>query len=269
MTRAHLVRRVAATLVSVVVPGTGLVWANRYLSGWRWCLWVRLTPLAVLVLPNLVPLYATAFAGLYVAAVVGLMLAHLVVTWRATREVATWRGRRAAVFAVISYLALVVVGLSARLWLAEFIVMPSGDMAPAVTAGERFLVPHLRADLALRRGAVVAWRDDAGVATLGRVVGLPGDAVEVREGRVAVGGIDTGAGACLGRARDCWRESLEGEAWDASLGEGAGDADGLWQVREGEAFVLCDDRACARDSRRLGPLPVKWVLGPALPVRAP
>jgi signal peptidase I len=90
-------------------------------------------------------------------------------------------------------LALVLVFLILRPFVVQSFFIPSGSMRPTLREGDRLLVNKMAYRLhAPRRGDVVVFRAPAEADTaqkdyIKRLVGLPGDVVEVRPGLVQVG----------------------------------------------------------------------------------
>ncbi len=84
-----------------------------------------------------------------------------------------------------------------------------------------------------------------------RVVGLPGERVSVAGGRVWIDGAALCEPYLSGRPRT---RGMEEEAWD---------------LGDGEAFVMGDDRPRSTDSRTYGPVPLVRIEGIARPLRAP
>jgi signal peptidase I len=107
-------------------------------------------------------------------------------------------------------------------------------MAPALRPGDRILSQPLRRP---RRGQVVffahpGWPD---FWLVKRIVGLPGEQVEVRQGRLIIDG------------------EPSADPWAA----GPTTPDGSWEVSPEQMFVLSDARDRTRaDSRTLGPVPI-------------
>lgn len=274
-------KRVLATLVSVFVPGAGLVWADRFSSAWRWWLATAAGALPILVLVNLAPGQSVVIIWLYMLASLAIAAAQLGATWVATREVRAWRGRRAVLFALVAYVLTVGVATVAKRWIAESYMTPSASMSPSILQGDQFFVPKLRRDLTFRRGAVVVYRNDEDLIVLGRLVGLPDDVVEVHGNTVTVNGVAAAAAPCEPVTVDdygvagqpkrtnvepCLRESLDGRSWRIAHDDDRPFFDGRWDVSAGHVFVMGDHRSHARDSRFSGPVPEDRVLGPVLAV---
>jgi signal peptidase I len=122
------------------------------------------------------------------------------------------------------------------------------SMEPLLLDGERIVVNKLvyRFQPIERGDVVVFWypRDPA-VSFIKRVVGLPGDLVEIRSGRLLVNGVPA-------------RESY--------LPESFRDADSYppTEVRKGYYFVLGDHRRSSNDSRSWGEVPEKYIYGRAV-----
>ncbi|MEQ8273381.1 MAG: signal peptidase I [Deltaproteobacteria bacterium] len=101
-----------------------------------------------------------------------------------------------------SLLALVITITSARSSLADHYTVPTGSMEPTIQVGDRILVNKLAFGFRIpfsmtylatfsdpERGEVVVLRSPVDERTLvKRVVGVPGDQLEVRDGRVFVDG---------------------------------------------------------------------------------
>lgn len=100
------------------------------------------------------------------------------------------------------------------------------------------------------RGDIVVFRprDAATDATpyIKRVIGVAGDTVEIRSGRVMVNGEPLAE-----------RYVFDGQPTNAGADRAR------WTVRDGELFVLGDHRSNSRDSRQLDTVPVDNVVGRA------
>jgi signal peptidase I len=122
------------------------------------------------------------------------------------------------------------------------------SMEPLLEDGERIVVNKLvyRFQPIERGDVVVFWypRDPA-VSFIKRVVGLPGDLVEIRAGQLLVNGLP---------------------AHENYLPEGFRDGDSYppTEVRKGYYFVLGDHRRSSNDSRSWGEVPERYIYGRAV-----
>ena len=132
--------------------------------------------------------------------------------------------------------------------------IPSGSMLPTLELQDRILVEKVRPklDRPLHNGTIVVFHApamlveagyDPKAALIKRVVGQPGDDIEVRDGQLLRNG-------------DPVLEPWRSEAMDYSFGP--------ITVPEGELLVLGDNRNASLDSHVWGPLPRKEVIGTAL-----
>ena len=122
------------------------------------------------------------------------------------------------------------------------------SMQPLLQDDERILVNKFAYRLGpIRRGDVVVfwYPRDPGVSFIKRVVGLPGDVVELRRGLVHVNG----------RRYD--------EPWVAAAFRGH-DSVGPVEVERGHYFVLGDHRTSSNDSRAWGDVPERYIYGKAV-----
>jgi signal peptidase I len=150
------------------------------------------------------------------------------------------------------------------LWLAVALLLrwlvieprwiPSGSMLPTLQLQDRILVEKLRPRLQqpLPNGTIVVFHAppvlveagyDPKAALIKRVVGQPGDAVEVRGGELLRNGT---------AVAEPWRQ----EPIDYSFGP--------LTVPEGNVLVLGDNRNASLDSHIWGPLPHQEVIGTAV-----
>ncbi len=136
-------------------------------------------------------------------------------------------------------LFLVINTLSARVRVDGF------SMLPTLQDGEFVLVNKLayrvgspaRGDIIVFRATTVANLD-----LVKRVIGLPGDKVEVRSGKVI----------------------LNGQVLSEAYINAAPNYSGAWEVPDGYLFVLGDNRNDSSDSHQWGYLPQQNIIGKAL-----
>jgi signal peptidase I len=94
-----------------------------------------------------------------------------------------------------------------------------------------------------QRGDIIAFKDDSGNALIKRVIGLPGETVEIKDKKVYIGG----------------NELSEGYLYERDSTETVVNAS--WVVPAKSVFVMGDNRASSKDSREFGSIPVKNIIG--------
>jgi signal peptidase I len=153
-----------------------------------------------------------------------------------------------------SLLLWVLLALLLRWMVIEPRWIPSGSMLPTLQLKDRILVEKLRPRLAgaLATGTIVVFHPPAPLREAGydpksalikRVVALPGDRVEVREGR-------------LWRNGEPLRSDWAREPMDYALAP--------LTVPAGHVLVLGDNRNASLDSHLWGPLPTEDLIGTAI-----
>jgi signal peptidase I len=173
--------------------------------------------------------------------------------------------RRLLEYAAVVAVA-VLVALAVQAWLVKPYRIPSESMLDTLRPGDRVLVNravyHLRDP---HRGDVIVFRypDDPDVVFIKRIVGVPGDVLEVRDGRLYVNGERPGepyVHRTAGRADPTVAQaaiagSTLHDPW--SLAE-------PYRVPAGEYFVMGDNRTDSDDSRDWGTVPRTAIVGEGL-----
>jgi signal peptidase I len=171
---------------------------------------------------------------------------------------------------VLEYATIVVVAvlvaLAIQAWLVKPYRIPSGSMLDTLRPGDRVLVN--RAVYRLRdpqRGDVIVFRypQDPDVVFIKRVVGVPGDLLEVRDGHLYVNGRRvaepyvhrTGGRADPTVAQAAIAGSTLHDPW--SLAE-------PYRIPAGNYFVMGDNRTDSDDSRDWGTVPRAAIVGEGL-----
>jgi signal peptidase I len=127
----------------------------------------------------------------------------------------------------------------------EFFTNPSGSMTPTLQPGDMVVVDTWRyRSVPPQFGEIVVFRDDEDVNLVKRVVGLPGDLVEVRGTSLVRNGAPASE-PYLGPPRE---------------GAQMRDFPPL-TLGDDEFFVLGDYRNNSRDSRHMGPIPLSRMTG--------
>jgi signal peptidase I len=132
------------------------------------------------------------------------------------------------------------------------------SMETTLEPGEYVLVDKLtpRFD-SYKRGDIIVFEPPAGWAVGGdntpfikRIIGLPGDTVELRGGHVYVNGTEL-------QEPYIYQQDGAGQPTDPTSGQSR------WVVPSGEIFVMGDHREASADSRTFGPVPLTSVIGRA------
>jgi signal peptidase I len=158
-------------------------------------------------------------------------------------------------FAAETLLLTLIVVVGIQTFVAQPYQVERESMLDTLHEGQMVLVDKLTPRLTgLSRGDIVVFapppRDgDDGTPFIKRVIGLPGDVVELRDGQVHINGIALDESAYVYRGQP----TLPTDGVSA------------WHVPAGQLFVLGDHRADSTDSRTgwLGLVPVDRVIGRA------
>lgn len=185
--------------------------------------------------------------------------------------------------------------LAVRAFIAEPYEIPTGSMLPTVQIGDRLVISKLAygARIPYTLGDQIRWssphRGDIVVLlnpTPGqpdlakRVVALPGDEVEVRDGRLALNGHEIHETAVPGPCEDddrdertgrwfpvrctAFQESLDGTSFVVHHVPGAEVPDfGPLVISPNQVFLMGDNRDRSLDSRYFGPVPTGKLKGKA------
>ena len=254
----------AAVLLSLLVPGLGQVYNGDLRRGLR--LWTVL--IALVVVSSWLGLL-DHFAGLVLVTVAGVGLQFYILfdAWNGARrvgELESPRWDRWWVYVGLIVLSLVVVTPGVR-WVlpVRTYFIPAGSMEPTVKPGDHLVARVRGPGLGeVERGDVVILRspEDPAVEIVKRIVGLPGEELDIRDKVVYI---------------DAEPLDEEAFAWfaDSTLYPDSSAVPGLARLRdqfgpfvipEGAVFVLGDNRDQSYDSRFLGPVPLSYLRGKPL-----
>ncbi len=179
---------------------------------------------------------------------------------------------------ILLILVMLAITSSFRSAVADWNDVPSASMRPTILEGERIFVNRLAYDLKLphskirlarwadpERGDIVICRSpDDGTRLVKRVVGVAGDRVELRGGRLVLNGapVDYENAAAAPGMRG-FDEVLPGRSHRVQFQSGPGRARDLpvFRVPEGKVFVMGDNRDNSADSRYFGFVDRRDVMG--------
>ncbi|MBI3573774.1 signal peptidase I [Candidatus Kaiserbacteria bacterium] len=155
---------------------------------------------------------------------------------------------------IISFalIALAIV-IPVRVWVAQPFIVHGASMEDTFNSGEYLIVDQLTYRFeAPRRGDVIVMRypKDPSVFFIKRIIGLPGETVEIR-----------GADVVIHPAGEEKPFTLDESFLTPSR---VRSEYATYTLGEGQYFVMGDNRAESSDSRSWGPLPAKDIVGHAV-----
>lgn len=171
--------------------------------------------------------------------------------------------------------ASLLVAFIIRTFLFQPFHAPSGNMIPGLMAGDYFFVSKT-AYGEPQRGDIVAFEHPRdGTAFVMRLIGLPGDRIQLREGVVTLNGEELtltrvqGIPCFEGERCNFFRETLpDGRSYVINNAVANGQADNTdeYIVPAGHSFMLGDNRDNSFDSRylQIGDIPYENLVGPAV-----
>jgi signal peptidase I len=261
---------VAALVVLFLTPVVGMAYLNR---GWLALLYLLLLLAIALGVAALYPqgLDATLLAAAQYA-VLGVVLAALlhaiwIAYWYDPSRRLRWYARHWILIAL--FLALLpVAAWGLRVYAYQPFTATSNSMIPSILFRDQLLVSKFQErDFSPQRGDVVLFRTSAMAGPMiKRVVGMPGDSIQMQGGVLFVNGVRVflrlmpdvmapcGDGTCPVRR---FEENLPGGHKAPILNRessGTSDNTDLYIVPENGYFVLGDDRDNSLDSRHTGPV---------------
>ena len=163
------------------------------------------------------------------------------------RRPATKKGGGALEYLVILLVSFALVFGFVRPFVMEAFWIPSGSMIPTLQIGDRVLVnKFIYRFTDPRRGDIIVFEsvDNSNEDLIKRVVGLPGDKIAVRGGKLFVNGEP--------QKEPYTNKKLPDRSFYAQT-----------TVPKNHVFVMGDNRGNSADSRVFGPLPEKNIEGEA------
>lgn len=183
-----------------------------------------------------------------------------------------------------SFFPVLVFVLVIRSFIFEPFRIPSGSMKPTLVDGDFIFVKKYSYGLRLpvtetkiiatgqpKRGDVIVFRlpSDPSINYIKRVVGLPGDEVSLERQRLTINGVtmDLEANGDIFDHAPVYVENLDGRVHKTLIHDpGRSKRDGVYVIPEGQYFVMGDNRDQSKDSRYIGAIPEKYLVGKAVRV---
>lgn len=262
-----------AAVMSIVLPGFGQIYNAQVNRGiWFFLVFIALTipvtALSVLYLPA-----AAMFPVLLACTVVGMLawffsVVDAFVVARRLREFTPkiWQttGFYALILVMFCFVVLPIVVSYVRQNQVQPFSIVSGSMNPTLERGDlifadmRYNCPNCLAKIAIERGdvAVFVFPNDRTRLYVKRIIGLPGDKLEINGGQVTV----NGTRLTPSPYNDLTVEEDNGRRWHIADNDESSDVMSL-VVEPGHVFVLGDNRGKSNDSRVFGSVPMADVVG--------
>jgi signal peptidase I len=266
-----------AVVLSLFAPGLGHIYGGRIVHGLVLfllsLLYVPLVVLVALLAPSTPLLLGLLAASL---ALVGVYLYAVVSAYQTARRQRDQYEPREYNHPAL-YALFILVGSAyavGGVWyvphVLEAFYIPTGSMSPTIVSGDHILVNKLVHEHRLpERGDVITFRvpGKPGQNWVKRVIGLPGDIVEVHDNEVIINGRK------LERDRvpaseapapvdgEMFEESNAGRRYRILIGKEKSADQAKTTVPDGSCFVLGDHRDLSEDSRAFGPVPLSGIIG--------
>ena len=265
-----------AALMSLVLPGFGQLYNGQVEKAiWLYLgfsiVSVPMIALAALYLPA--PLMApTLLLSLVLA--VALWIGCIADAWRTARRfdqhvLKPWQ-TGAAYFLILilcDFVGLPLITMTMRTYQVEPFRVPSTSMEPSVKQGDYFFADKryncagCKASVARGDIALFAFPNDRTQVYVKRIIGLPGDRVQIQDRIVTVNDV---ALTIAAPSNGISVESSGARRWQVQWASSRAEAPNAeFTVPPGQVFVLGDNRGNSLDSRSFGTVPLADVVGKA------
>lgn len=264
-----------ASLMSLVLPGFGQLYNGEVNKAiWQFLGFALLSVPGVALIALYLPsgwMMPALLAG--IACVLGLWMFGIVDAWRTAKAatdyvVRPWQtpAGYALVFLLCNVLTMPLLISAVRAHQVESFYIPSTSMEPSVMHGDilfadkRYNCPGCKGRIQRGDIAVFTYPNDRTLNYIKRIIGLPGDHIQITGHEVLLNGKPLGSAS--GTGADTVAEAVEQRQWQVQVnGDLAQTPSVDVVVPPGQVFVLGDNRAHSADSRQFGCVPMQDVMG--------
>lgn len=152
-----------------------------------------------------------------------------------------------------SFLIVMLLGILITVFVVQRSIIQGPSMEPTLNDGDQIFIEKVSKHFSINRGDIVTIDhtdpSNPEILLIKRIIGLPGELVEIKEGAVYINGEKL--------QEDYLPQNLE-TLVDPSL-----DFEKL-KLTEDQYFVLGDNRPVSKDSRRIGPVREEQIIGKLL-----
>jgi signal peptidase I len=250
-------RRWIGVLLSLLIAGAGIFLAGNRKAGLRWFLGLTVLSLLTVAVASLPAIPGLGVCVALASLTTTLTLWMLVLSFKPVPKL----GMRGWLLFLLLTGLLSGLEVLATDHLTRPFKVPTRSMAPTIVPGDHLFVQTSAYCLAApSRGDVVAFRTDAldssslpkGQIFLKRIAGLPGEALQISEGRLLINGRALDKPAPLAGSNF----GTVGMPWP-------GKGSNIWMIPDNSYFVIGDNTTNSLDSRFYGPIPRASIIGRA------
>jgi signal peptidase I len=265
-----------AALLSFVLPGLGQLYNGQLNKAIWWfaafaLLCAPVAAICALWLPSSLTVPALVCALLLTLTLVfkGCRHAYIQARQQADYEPRPWQtsGMYLAAFILCSVFALPLLISYVRTHLVQAFRIPSSSMQPSVLQGDylfadmRYNCPGCKSAIARGDVAIFTYPNDRTQTYIKRIIGLPGDRIDIANRTVSVNG--KALGANVQAPSSLVTEGWEARQWQVQWQGIANNETVHLTVPDGQVFVLGDNRQSTQDSRHYGTVPLQDIRGKA------